>query len=86
MERLTDERRRALRLLGRHPDGCTEALMMAHGFTIDARAARYTRAPLETQVSALTHRYRILGRIGRKPDAERRDKGDAARGFGHRAR
>jgi hypothetical protein len=35
MAKLIDERRRALRLLGRHPDGCTEALMLAHGFTID---------------------------------------------------
>jgi hypothetical protein len=30
-----DEPRRALRLLARCPNGCTEALMLAHGFTID---------------------------------------------------
>jgi hypothetical protein len=29
------ERLRALRLLARCPDGCTEAVMMAYGFTID---------------------------------------------------
>jgi hypothetical protein len=35
MPDLTDEQCRALRLLARYPDGCTEALMLAHGFTID---------------------------------------------------
>jgi hypothetical protein len=30
----TTERVRALRLLARYPNGCTEALMLAHGFTI----------------------------------------------------
>jgi hypothetical protein len=32
MARLTDEQRRALRLLAGSPNGCTEALMLAHGF------------------------------------------------------
>jgi hypothetical protein len=32
--KLTDEQRRALLLLARSPSGCTEALMMAHGFEI----------------------------------------------------
>jgi hypothetical protein len=32
MSKLTDEQRRALQLLARSPNGCTEALMMAHGF------------------------------------------------------
>jgi hypothetical protein len=32
MPTLTDEQRRALQLLARSPNGCTEALMMAHGF------------------------------------------------------
>jgi hypothetical protein len=32
MRDLTDEQRRALQLLARSPNGCTEALMMAHGF------------------------------------------------------
>jgi hypothetical protein len=35
MANLNDEQRRALRLLARHPNGCTEAIMLAHGFTID---------------------------------------------------
>jgi hypothetical protein len=29
------DRRRALKLLAASPDGCTEAIMLAHGFTID---------------------------------------------------
>jgi hypothetical protein len=32
MATLTDEQRRALRLLGRRPNGYTEAIMLAHGF------------------------------------------------------
>jgi hypothetical protein len=31
MATLTDEQRRPLRLLSRSPNGCTEALMLAHG-------------------------------------------------------
>jgi hypothetical protein len=34
MANLTDEQRRALRLLARSPNGCTEALLMAHAFEI----------------------------------------------------
>jgi hypothetical protein len=29
------DRRRALRVLAASPDGCTEALMLAHGFKLD---------------------------------------------------
>jgi hypothetical protein len=32
MSKLTDEQLRALLLLVRSPNGCSEALMMAHGF------------------------------------------------------
>jgi hypothetical protein len=32
MAKLTDEQRRALLLLARSPNGCTEAIMMAHEF------------------------------------------------------
>jgi hypothetical protein len=32
MAKLTDEGLRALLLLARHPNGCTEATMMAYGF------------------------------------------------------
>jgi hypothetical protein len=29
------DRRRALELLASSPDGCTEAILLAHGFTVD---------------------------------------------------
>jgi hypothetical protein len=32
LAKLNDERRRALRLLARSPNGCTQAILMAHGF------------------------------------------------------
>jgi hypothetical protein len=35
MAPLNSERRRALRLLEKAPNGCTEALMLAHGFTAE---------------------------------------------------
>jgi hypothetical protein len=35
MAKLSDEQRRALRLLARSPNGCAEALMLAYHFTID---------------------------------------------------
>jgi hypothetical protein len=34
MPHLSDEQPRALQLLARSPNGCTEALMMAHGFEL----------------------------------------------------
>jgi hypothetical protein len=34
MAKLSDEPRRALRLLARSPNGCTEAMMLAHGFEV----------------------------------------------------
>jgi hypothetical protein len=34
MAKLNDEQRRALRHLARSPNGCTEALLMAHGFEL----------------------------------------------------
>jgi hypothetical protein len=35
MAKLTDEQRRALRILARSSNGCTEALMLAYRFTDD---------------------------------------------------
>jgi hypothetical protein len=35
---LTAERKRALRMLTRSPDGCTEAILLAHGFKIEMLA------------------------------------------------
>jgi hypothetical protein len=34
VDNLPDEQRRALELLARSPNGCTEALMLAHGFEL----------------------------------------------------
>jgi hypothetical protein len=34
MAKLTNEQRRALRILARSPNGCTEAILLAHGFEI----------------------------------------------------
>jgi hypothetical protein len=34
MERLSDEELRALRLLARHSSGCTEQVILAHGFEL----------------------------------------------------
>jgi putative heme iron utilization protein len=34
MATLSDEQRRALRLLARHPDGCAEAVLLADGFHV----------------------------------------------------
>jgi hypothetical protein len=37
--KLTNEQRRALRVLARHPNGCAEATMLAHGFSLDLLGA-----------------------------------------------
>jgi hypothetical protein len=34
----SDEERRALNLLARHPDGCAETVLLAHGFSYDQLA------------------------------------------------
>jgi hypothetical protein len=34
MANLTDEHRRALRILARHLDGCDEAVLLAEGFSV----------------------------------------------------
>jgi hypothetical protein len=59
MAKLTDEQRRALRLLGRHPTGCAEAMLLAHGFSYDQLGALVfaglaTMQPSITQVGGRT--------------------------------
>jgi hypothetical protein len=51
MANLTQEQRRALQLLSRSPNGCTEALMMAHGFEI----AMLSRLVLDGLAAAADH-------------------------------
>jgi hypothetical protein len=41
------DRRRALELLAASPDGCTEAIMLAHGFTV-AQMVELVRGGLAT--------------------------------------
>jgi hypothetical protein len=53
----SDEQRRALQLLARSPDGCTEALMMANGFPIEmpgdlATAGLALATPKDTRAAA----------------------------------
>jgi hypothetical protein len=43
------DRRRALELLAASPDGCTEAIMRAHGFTVP-QMAELIRAGLATAI------------------------------------
>jgi hypothetical protein len=77
MAKLTDEQRRALLLLARSPNGCTEALMMAHGFE-SAMLGQFT---LEGLAKAEIHDVKIARRrvkvvwlqiteVGRKAAAE----------------
>jgi hypothetical protein len=35
MAKLSEEQRRALRLLARHSEGCSETVLLAHGFSYD---------------------------------------------------
>jgi hypothetical protein len=43
MAQLSDEQRRALRILARSPNGSTEVLVMAHGFEPRGRFATWAR-------------------------------------------
>jgi hypothetical protein len=56
MSKLTDEQRRALQLLARSPNGCTEALMLAYHFTIDM----LTELSIDGFLSV--HQERVVGR------------------------
>jgi hypothetical protein len=58
MAKLTDEQLRALLLLARSPKGCTEALMMAHGF----ESAMLGQFMLDGLVKAETHDMKIARR------------------------
>jgi hypothetical protein len=43
IRKLTEEQRRALRVLSRHPTGCAEALLRAHGFSVEQLAGLVSR-------------------------------------------
>jgi hypothetical protein len=60
--KLSNEQRRALRLLARHPTGCTEAFLLAHGISenqIDI-LIRARLATLEPSVTRMAGRERIV--------------------------
>src|SRR5262249_19444836 len=73
------ERRRALELLAASPDGCSEAIMLAHGFTVDflvdlistRMATRWTEREVEGRRAMQVARGRIT-EVGRRALAELR--------------
>jgi hypothetical protein len=75
--KLSNEHRRALRLLVRHPTGCTEAFLLAHGISqnqIDI-LIRARLATLEPSVTRMAGREKIVAWVqitpaGRKTLAE----------------
>jgi hypothetical protein len=59
MEKLTDEQWRALRLLARSPNhGCTEAIMLAHGF----ESAMLAKLVLDGLAKVEVHDTKVAGR------------------------
>jgi hypothetical protein len=77
MADLTDEQRRALQLLARSPDGCTEALMMAYGFPIEmlgdlAMAGFALATPHDTRAwrQPMLVVWMTITEVGRKAIAE----------------
>jgi hypothetical protein len=58
MAKLTNEQRRALRLLARSPNGCTEAIMLAHGF----ESAMLDKLTLDGLARVEVHDMRVAGR------------------------
>ena len=73
------ERRRALELLAASPDGCSEAIMLAHGFTVDflvqlirtGMATTWTERVVSGGRAMEVARVRIT-EIGRRAPAELR--------------
>jgi hypothetical protein len=54
MAKLSDEELRALRLLARYPSGCTEPVILAHGFRLDQIANLVFRGLAKREVSNVT--------------------------------
>jgi hypothetical protein len=54
MEKLSDEELRALRFLARHSSGCTEPVILAHGFELDQIANLVFRGFAKREVSNVT--------------------------------
>jgi hypothetical protein len=58
MANLSNERRRTLRLLARRPKGCTEAVLVAHGFPIEMLEELVSSVDAKTD----THKMIVAGR------------------------
>jgi len=58
MADLTDEQRRALRLLARSPNGCTEAIMLAHGL----QSAMLGKLTVDGLAKVEAHDTKVAGR------------------------
>jgi hypothetical protein len=54
MSKLTHEELRALRLLAQYPSGCTESVILAHGFKLDRLANLVFRGFVKREVSNVT--------------------------------
>jgi hypothetical protein len=54
MEKLSNEELRALRLLAQYPSGCTEPVILAHGFKLDQIANLVFRGFTKREVSNVT--------------------------------
>jgi hypothetical protein len=57
---LRAERRRALQLLDRSPTGCTESLMLAHGFGAEVPGGLVRDGLVTTQVGTLDAGWRMV--------------------------
>jgi hypothetical protein len=70
MPTATTERVRALALLARCPDGCTEALILAHGFTIPFLAGLVGDRLVTAELSAAHQVWVQITDLGREALAQ----------------
>ena len=70
MPAATTERVRALRLLARCPDGCTEALILAHGFTVPFLANLVIARLVTAELSAAHDVWVQITDLGREALAQ----------------
>jgi hypothetical protein len=71
MAKLSNEQRRALRLLSRSPNGCTAALMLANRFTNDMLAGLSVDGLLTVRQEHVVGRPEIAVRIQITPAGRR---------------
>jgi hypothetical protein len=81
---LTAERLRALRLISRCPNGCTAAILLAHGFSIGMLAELVFNRLAATRVEPAADPRRSGGLIDRKRQRVRRHLGVARPNLGGR--